>query len=324
MKLKTVRVENFKSISTIRMQGRRVARKVDGTTTNRFLYGQGILPIAELNADNSVKSQFVFASKAHVPDYTIKNGVNYRIVTDQTGSVRLVVNATDGTIAQRIDYDPFGKVASDTNPGFQPFGFAGGLYDPDTGLTRFGARDYDAEVGRWTAKDPILFGGGDTNIYFYSGGDPINAIDPLGLGFCILGHDSDGSCHGGSDIYNWDSWEDVNDSVGGLVDGITHIPFTDTSLMEQLRNHMVDGGIATDVNVCSWGYGYANRIGQLEQAGLFAVGYLRGAEITFGRNFRIAPFGNRTGHPVGRYPHYHRRYPGPGGGIGRHRPWEGW
>ncbi|MDS4031603.1 MAG: hypothetical protein RKO66_16235 [Candidatus Contendobacter sp.] len=35
----------------------------------------------------------------------------------------------------------------DTSPGFQPFGFAGGLYDKDTGLVRFGARDYGAADG---------------------------------------------------------------------------------------------------------------------------------------------------------------------------------
>jgi len=52
------------------------------------------------------------------------------------------------------------KVLSDTSPKFQPFGFAGGLYDPDTGLVRFGARDYDAAAGRWTAKDPSRFAGG--------------------------------------------------------------------------------------------------------------------------------------------------------------------
>jgi hypothetical protein len=41
-------------------------------------------------------------------------------------------------------YDEFGRVLSNTNPGFQPFGFAGGIYEVDTGLVRFGARDYDA------------------------------------------------------------------------------------------------------------------------------------------------------------------------------------
>ena len=55
-------------------------------------------------------------------------------------------------------------VTLDTNPGFQPFGFAGGLYDADTGLVRFGARDYDAAVARWTAKDPIRWDGGQANL----------------------------------------------------------------------------------------------------------------------------------------------------------------
>jgi uncharacterized protein RhaS with RHS repeats len=42
-------------------------------------------------------------------------------------------------------------------------------------------RDYDAETGRWTAKDPIGFGGGDANVYVYVGNDPVNLIDPAGL-----------------------------------------------------------------------------------------------------------------------------------------------
>jgi RHS repeat-associated protein len=91
------------------------------------------------------------------------------------------VDAGTGAVAQRIDYDEFGVVTLDTNPGFQPFGFAGGLYDADTGLTRFGARDYDAEIGRWTAKDPVRFGGG-LNLYGYVLNDPINLLDSNGLG----------------------------------------------------------------------------------------------------------------------------------------------
>ena len=45
---------------------------------------------------------------------------------------------------------------------------------------RFGVRDYDAEVGRWTAVDPILFAGGDTNLYGYVLNDPVNLFDPNG------------------------------------------------------------------------------------------------------------------------------------------------
>jgi RHS repeat-associated protein len=102
-----------------------------------------------------------------------------------------------------MDYDAFGRVLNDTNPGFQPFGFAGGLYDDDTGLVRFGARDYDAYAGRWTAKDPIGFAGGDTNLYAYAFSDPANQIDPEGTIVPVLV----GGVLGGA-------------VVGGLVGGV--------------------------------------------------------------------------------------------------------
>ena len=48
-------------------------------------------------------------------------------------------------------------------------------------MTRFGYRDYDASTGKWTAKDPIGFDGGDTNLYGYVLGDPVGFVDPDGL-----------------------------------------------------------------------------------------------------------------------------------------------
>ena len=87
----------------------------------------------------------------------VKRGELYRLLTDHLGSVRLVVRLSDGAIVQQLTYDPWGEVETDTNPAFQPFGFAGGLYDPDTRLVRFGASDYDQAIGRWTAKDPSGF-----------------------------------------------------------------------------------------------------------------------------------------------------------------------
>jgi RHS repeat-associated protein len=162
-------------------QNRRIGKKANGVLVQGFLYQNQINPIAELDGTGQVVARFVYATKANVPDYLIKNGQTYRIINDHLGSPRLIVNTSDGSIAQRMDYDVWGKVTQDTNPGFQPFGYAGGLYDRDTKLVRFGARDYDAETGRWTAKDPIGFAGGDANLYGYVLGDPVNFTDPKGL-----------------------------------------------------------------------------------------------------------------------------------------------
>jgi RHS repeat-associated protein len=162
-------------------QNRRVGEKVDGTLTRGWLYADPLRVAAELDGSNQVVSQFVYGSRGTVPDYLIRNGVTYRILSDHLGSARLVVNVADGTIAESRTYDEFGRVLSDSNPGFIPFGFAGGLYDADTGLTRFGARDYEAGTGRWTAKEPLGFGGGDTNFYAYVANDPINWFDASGL-----------------------------------------------------------------------------------------------------------------------------------------------
>ncbi len=91
----------------------------------------------------------------------------------------MVVNTTNGTVEQSIEYDSFGNILSDSNPNFQPFTLAGGIYDNDTQLTRFGARDYDAREGRWTSKDPIKFDGG-RNFYVYARNNPIILIDKTG------------------------------------------------------------------------------------------------------------------------------------------------
>jgi RHS repeat-associated protein len=180
--LKNVTLPDGTSIAyVIDGQNRRIGKKVNGTLVQGFLYQSGLNPVAELDGSNNVVSRFVYGSRANVPDYMVKDGSTYRIITDHLGSPRLVLDVATGTITRRMDYDEFGNVTLDTNPGFQPFGFAGGIYDRDTKLTRFGARDYDAETGRWTTKDPILFVGGDTNLYGYVLNDPVNFVDPIGL-----------------------------------------------------------------------------------------------------------------------------------------------
>ena len=107
-------------------ENRRIGKRVNGTLVKGFLYEDELNPVAELDGSGTVVVRFVFGSKENVPEYMIKGGTTYRLISDPLGSVRLVVDTTTGAIAQRLDYSAFGQVLVDTNPGFQPFGFAGG------------------------------------------------------------------------------------------------------------------------------------------------------------------------------------------------------
>ena len=164
--------------------GRRVGRTKNGDT-RRYLLDDGNRLLAEYNQAGNIVSQYVYLTRSHVPDFMIQGSNVYRFVTDQLGSVRLVVNVNgataSGAVVQEIVYDAWGQVTSVSSAFDQPFGFAGGIWDRDTGLVHFGAREYDPETGRWLQKDPIRFAGGDSNLYGYVGGDPVNLVDPTGL-----------------------------------------------------------------------------------------------------------------------------------------------
>ncbi len=179
-------------------QNRRIEKKIDGMLVRRWIYSGTLSPSAELDAQGNVVARFVYATRPNVPDVMINGDTTYRVVTDHLGSPRLIINATTGTVVQQMDYDEFGNVLSDTNPGFQPFGFAGGLYDNDTKLVRFGARDYDPNVGRWTARDPAGFPAGLANLYSYVAADPINVVDPTGLSGTLTINSAGNTDEGGS------------------------------------------------------------------------------------------------------------------------------
>lgn len=115
--------------------------------------------IAELNGSGAVVSHFVYGSKANVPDYMIKNGVTYRIISDHLGSPRLVINTSTNIITQRIDYDEFGSVLpTSTNLGFQPFGFAGGFCGEMRFLSSIQYNSAWNGRGERTAKRSIIRG----------------------------------------------------------------------------------------------------------------------------------------------------------------------
>ncbi len=137
--------------------------------------------LAVYDRDNKLLQRFEYADGRMPLSFTDNSGDIFYISYNQIGSPRAITDR-NGNILKTLTYDSFGTIVADSNPTFKiPFSFAGGLYDSDTKLTRFGYRDYDASTGKWTAKDPIGFAGGDTNLYGYVLGDPVDFTDSKGL-----------------------------------------------------------------------------------------------------------------------------------------------
>jgi len=169
-------------------QGWRAGKLVNGSLQKQYVWADGLRIVAELDPSGAIASRFIYGGRANVPDLIAKlDGSTirlYRVITDQLGSPVYVVNiANANDVMLDASYDEWGNVTtytSSTGTWPIPFGFAGGLYDEDTGFVRFGARDYDPRIGRWTSKDPIGFGGGQANLYVYVANDPLSATDPEG------------------------------------------------------------------------------------------------------------------------------------------------
>jgi RHS repeat-associated protein len=161
--------------------GRRVGKKIDGVLLKQWVYRDALKPVAELDGAGNLVAEFVYGAKGNVPDYVRRGGATYRVISDHLGIPRHLVNVSNsGDVPFTASYTSFGEV-SGTGLDWMPFGFAGGIHDSDSGLVRFGARDYDPTVGRWVSKDPIRFQGRQANFYVYVGNDPVNLNDPSGL-----------------------------------------------------------------------------------------------------------------------------------------------
>ncbi len=127
---------------------------------------------------------------------------------------------------------------------------------------RFGFRDYDPDIGRWYGKDPILFKGGDTDLYGYVVNDPINSVDPLGLSSIAVaayGHGHQGAFLGRAQRTNADRV--LTPKSGGL-------------LLKSLANNSSKQDPITKLAIFS--HGYDRGIIMSENQGFYSQKSLRG------------------------------------------------
>lgn len=140
--------------------GRRVGR-TDAAGSHRYYYGSVTNPLQLTASRSPAGALTVYYYDDYGRLFALRRGGAWHYVaTDQVGTPKVVADA-QGQVVKRLEYDSFGRLLSDSNPGFDlPLGFAGGLEDAATGLVHFWRRDYESASGRWTARDPLFFEGG--------------------------------------------------------------------------------------------------------------------------------------------------------------------
>ena len=101
----------------------------------------------------------------------------YCYLKDYQGNNRVVINSS-GTVQETNHYYPFGGVFS-TSTNVQPYKYNGKELDTKNGLNwyDYGARHYDATLGRWFAVDPLAEKYYSTSLYGYCLNNPVGAID---------------------------------------------------------------------------------------------------------------------------------------------------
>lgn len=105
------------------------------------------------------------------------------------GSVNVVTDDASKTVAQR-DFRPYGDAfawkGKTKGPKKVSHNFQGQPFSDDTGLYNMQARHYDPELGQFMSADTVVANTNDPrtfNRYAFSGGNPVQFVDPSGRGF---------------------------------------------------------------------------------------------------------------------------------------------
>lgn len=344
--------------------GRRAQRTSSASGTTKFVY-DGSDVLRDLDGSGATIADYLNGPGVDNKLRQTLSGAASYFLTDHLGTIRSLTDAS-GNVTSNLAYDTFGNPTSGSGP--TNYTFTGRETDIEAGLMYYRARWYTSQQGRFISEDPVGLMA-DINFYSYVGNNPLSFSDPSGLErlqpYHLQGRTpipaSSCGCEQSADYSMVPGLlasygKGVVKGIGGAAVGTVSLPINLASDPSGTLSSIVDD---IGMRITTMGQVIAHPLQALEaitdaiielgpnrametlgDAGgqvIFAKGAANvgqmaryGREITLGNRCRVAPFGNRTGHKYGRWPHYHRRRPKPGKpsdslpgqGMPRHRPWE--
>ena len=184
-------------------------KKNPGTTTEYILNGSTILAQNTTYPDGSKETlNFYYCSDGKLIEIgyldntsnddtktEVIKETHYSVIRNAMGDVVAIYTA-DGTLVGTYEYDPFGRLMSETsNPSYtdtddilhkNPFRYRGYYYDQETKWYYLQSRYYDPQVKRFINADSTDLLTTDNvnimqyNLFMYCNGDPVNGVDPSG------------------------------------------------------------------------------------------------------------------------------------------------
>jgi RHS repeat-associated protein len=150
---------------------------ISGTTTQKDYCGNVVY-------ENGV--QKILLTEEGYVDLTASTPTYYYYLKDHQGNNRVVINSS-GAVQETNHYYPFGGVFASTG-NVQPYKYNGKELDTKKGLNwyDYGARHYDAALGRWLVVDPLAEKYNATSVYVYCLNNPAKYVDPNGLSTWVM------------------------------------------------------------------------------------------------------------------------------------------
>jgi len=239
--------------------GRRLKVENADITTLNFPLGNDTSYEIKTEGSDVTKTRYISANGKYLAKTVKVNDEpesKYFHHIDLVGSIRAITDIS-GTVVSSYEYEPFGVVTLSSGTDEDNLGFAGKRLDIGSGLSYFGARYYDSDMGRFISRDPAQDG---RNWFVYCANNPLLYVDPNGLSamkveifiyaisnggiksklYTILGH---ADIAIGDTLYSFGRYDKY--SVHGLFsffgDGVIYKADRNSALANQLKSRDVIG-----------------------------------------------------------------------------------